>query len=192
MEEFKREIEKYIQGEIDSEWENLSSNLSIKTTSKREVVFRQTDICNDVIYILEGIAASENNESDKYVITRFFQYGNLCSNMVSASSKTLQADNVIAITNVKYVTIPLDCFMNLYLCSTGKIGIFFRKKILEHLVEAKNLISIKTSQVTEIQYSFLEENYPEIIEKTPSKYIAAFIGITPEALSRFLKKRNSS
>ena len=73
-----------------------------------------------------------------------------------------------------------------------KIGGFFRMKILEHLIEAKNFISIKTSTNTEVQYSFLESNYPEIIKHTPSKYIAAFIGITPEALSRFLKQLSSS
>ncbi|MEO0472984.1 MAG: Crp/Fnr family transcriptional regulator, partial [Bacteroidota bacterium] len=73
-----------------------------------------------------------------------------------------------------------------------KIGVFLRKKILEHLIEAKNFISMKTSTSTEAQYGFLESAYPEIIKHTPSKYIAAFIGITPEALSRFLKQRSSS
>lgn len=191
MEELKLEIEKYIQGKIGNEWKAFSSHLSINKASKRGIIFRQTDICDKVIYILEGIAASEYNEGDKYIITRFFQYGNLCTNMESAASKTLQSDNVIAITNMKYITIPLDRFMNLYLYSDS-IVIFLRKKILEHLIEAKHFISTKTSNDTEVQYSFLEKNYPNIIRQTPSKYIAAFMGITPEALSRFLKRRYSS
>ena len=191
MEKLKLEVEKYLQGRIDNEWKAFSSQLSVHTASKSEIIFRQTDICDSVIYVLEGIAASEYNEEDKSIISRFFQPGNLCSNMISAVSKTFASDNVIAITNMKYVAMPFDYFMNLYLYS-DKIGIFLRKKILEHLIEAKNIINIKTSSVTEVQYSFLEENYPEIIAKTPSKYVAAFIGITPEALSRFLKQRISS
>lgn len=191
MEKLKLEIEKYLQEGIDSEWKVFSSQLSVHTASKREIIFRQTDICDRVIYILEGIAASEYNEQGKFIISRFFQPSNLCSNMISAVSKTFASDNVIAITNMKYVAIPFDYFMNLYLYS-DKIGVFLREKILEHLIEAKHIISAKTSSVTEMQYRFLEENYPEIIAKTPSKYIAAFIGITPEALSRFLKQRLSS
>ncbi len=191
MEELKLEIEQYIQAKIDTEWKEFSSHLTVNTASKREIIFRQTEICDSVIYVLEGIAASEWNEEDKVVISRFFQAGNLCSNMISAVSKTIKSDNIIAITNVKYIAMPFDYFMNLYLYS-DKIGIFLRKKILEHLIEAKNFISIKTATVTEVQYSFMEEEYPEIIAKTPSKYIAAFMGITPEALSRFLKKRISS
>ncbi|MEO0727843.1 MAG: Crp/Fnr family transcriptional regulator [Bacteroidota bacterium] len=191
MERLKLEIEQYIPGGVEVEWEAFSSQLSVRTASKRELIFRQTDICDSVIYILEGIAASEYNEEDKFIISRFFQSGNLCSNMISAVSKTFASDNVIAITNVKYVAMPFDYFMDLYLHS-DRLGVFLRKKILEHLIEAKNIISIKTASVTEVQYSFLEENYPEIIAKTPSKYIAAFIGITPEALSRFLKQRIKS
>ena len=191
MEKLKLEVEKYIQEGIDIEWKAFSSQLSLNTASKREIIFRQTDICNSVIYILEGIAASEYNEEHKFIISRFFQSGNLCTNMISAVSKTIKSDNLIAITNMKYVAMPFDYFMELYLYS-DKIGIFLRKKILEHLIEAKHFISIKTSSITEVQYSFMEENYPEIIEKTPSKYIAAFMGITPEALSRFLRQRISS
>ncbi|HAA12611.1 MAG TPA: hypothetical protein DCE41_13325 [Cytophagales bacterium] len=191
METLKLEIEKYVQGEINTEWDEFLSHLELKMATKREIIFRQTDICDSVIYILEGIAASEYNKDDKVVISRFFQPGNLCTNLESVTSKTIQSDNVIAITNVRYVVMPFDYFMNLYLYS-DKVGIFLRKKILEHLMEAKSFINIKTSTVTEVQYSFIEENYPEIIERTPSKYIAAFIGITPEALSRFLKQRSSS
>jgi len=191
MEELKLEIEKYVQGKIDAEWEEFSSHLLVKTASKREIILRQTEICDKVIYILEGIAASEYNKEAKFIISRFFQSGNLCTNLVSATSNTLESDNVIAITNMKYLVMSYDYFMNLYLYS-DKIGIFLRGKILEHLIEAKNFISMKTANTTEVQYSFIEDNYPEIIAKTPSKYIAAFIGITPEALSRFLKQRYSS
>jgi CRP-like cAMP-binding protein len=191
MEKLKLEVKKYIRDDFDAEWNEFSSKLSINEASKREIIFRQTDICDKVIYILEGIAASEYNVEDKQIISRFFQNGNLCSNMVSAVSKTIQPDNVIAITHVKYIEIPFDYFIELYL-NSHKIGIFFRKKIIEHLIEAKNFISIKTSTITETQYAFLEKNYPSIIKNTPSKYIAAFIGITPEALSRFLKQRYSS
>jgi len=191
MELLKHEIEKYTQLSLNSEWEEFSSKLTLSTASKREIIFRQTEICNEVIYILKGIAASEYNIEDKLIITRFFQERNLCSNMVSAASKTIQSDNVIAITDVEYITLPFDYFMNIYLHS-DTIGVFLRKKILQHLIEAKNFISIKTSADTEVQYAFLEKDYPEIIRKTASKYIAAFIGITPEALSRFLKQRHSS
>lgn len=69
MEKLKLEIEKCLQGGIDSEWKGFSSQLSVHTASKREIIFRQTDICDRVIYILEGIAASEYNEEDKFIIS---------------------------------------------------------------------------------------------------------------------------
>ncbi|MFI3240298.1 MAG: hypothetical protein R3Y22_06890 [Bacteroidales bacterium] len=118
MEELKRAIEKYIQDTIDHEWAEFSTHLTISEASKREIIFRQTDICKKVIYILEGIAASEYNNEDKLIISRFFQSGNLCSNLSSATSRSIERDNVIAITNIKYIEIPFDYFMNLYLYSS--------------------------------------------------------------------------
>lgn len=191
MELLKQQVEAYAQTSIATEWDDFSANLTHKKAAKREMILRQTDVCDEVIYILEGVAASEYNEGDKRIISRFFQAGNLCSNMVSAATQSIQSDTVMAITQVSYLTIPLEYFTHSYLHS-HEIGIFFRKKILAHLIEAKNFITIKTSTSTEVQYAFLEQHYPEIIKHTPSKYIAAFMGITPEALSRFLKHRMSS
>ena len=188
MQILQSEIAQALPPGIKVDWEEFSSRLHVKKAAKREVILRQTEVCDKVIYILEGIAASEYNTDEQHIISRFFQPGNLCTNLVSASTQTLQSDNVIAITNLTYVAIPLDYFMDRYL-HDEKIGVFFRKKILQHLIEAKHFISMKTSTSTEGQYAFLETYYPEIIRKTPSKYIAAFIGITPEALSRFLKQR---
>ncbi|RQH27421.1 hypothetical protein D5R40_27840 [Okeania hirsuta] len=40
---------------------------------EKEIIFSQTDICDKVIYILEGIAASEYNEEDKFIISSSFK-----------------------------------------------------------------------------------------------------------------------
>jgi len=51
MEFLKKEIEQYTQNLIDSEWEDFALMLSLKTASKREVIFRQTDVCKKIIYL---------------------------------------------------------------------------------------------------------------------------------------------
>ena len=103
----------------------------------------------------------------------------------------LSSSMIIAITPITSLSIPYHLFYQYYLYSST-FGIFIRKKMLENMVEAKHFISFKTISDTETKYQFLEENYPEIIRDTPSKYIANFLGITPEALSRFLSRRYKS
>lgn len=188
MYNFKLEIEKFTKKLTDNEWSEFSAQCKIKYATKRKIIFRQTEVCKEILYITDGILASEYFNEDKLVITRFFKSGNFCTNILSAASYSLHSDNIVAITDVVFIIIPVKIFIDLYLYS-DTIGVFFRKKILENTIENKNFITIKTISDTEIKYQFLENNYPEVIKNIPSKYVAAFLGITAEALSRFLNKR---
>ena len=187
----QKQIKGYETSVSEDELMELSQQFSLKTFAKRDIVFSQTEVCQEVLIVLEGILASEFAQPDKTVISRFFRSGNLCSNLVSVIQQTLASDNIIAITPVTSIALPYPLFLKCYLHSST-FGIFLRKKLLENMVEAKHFISIKTISDTETKYQFLENNYPQIIRDTPSKYIANFLGITPEALSRFLARRYKS
>jgi len=160
-----------------------------KKYSKKSIIFSQTDLCDEVLFICDGIIASEYNlEDGKNVISRFFIENNLCTNLISTMTKTNSLDSIVAITDVSAISIPLKIFYQYYL-DDGGIGKYFRIKLLDNLLEAKSLISIKTVSKTEEKYEFLEKKYPIALQFIPAKDIASFMGITPEGLSRFLKKR---
>ncbi|HAA16027.1 MAG TPA: hypothetical protein DCE41_31715 [Cytophagales bacterium] len=188
MFELKEEISNYGVSISDDEWNHLSSLIQKKSARKREIIFQQTEPCNHVIYILKGITASIYHYDGKEVITRFFQKGNFSSNIVSAEEKRIASDSLIAITNLEYILIPFDTFIDFYLHSNS-IGLFIRKKLIENSIENKKFTTIKTIHETEIRYQFLEEHYPSLIKETPSKYIAKFLGLTSEGFSRFLSNR---
>ncbi len=48
---------------------------------------------------------------------------------------------------------------------------------------AKSLITYKSKQ----RYLNLIENHPRVIHRIPQKYIASYLGLTPESLSRLRK-----
>ncbi len=187
----KQEINSYQIRLMDAHWQEYATHFSERAFKKRDDIFKQTEVCRSILYITEGIAASQYIDDGETVITRFFRKGNFCANLISAAYSTLGSDNVIAITDVKGICMPFRLFQELYFHS-NTLGLFIRKKMLENNIEAKNFISIKTISNIEKKYHFMEEHYPEIIRNTPSKYIANFFGITPEWLSRFLKNRMSA
>ena len=69
------------------------------------------------------------------------------------------------------------------------IGRFIREKTMQTIFEDKIITSSKTLLTNEELDQFIRETYPEIIQRVPSKYIAQFIGITPESYSRLLKRQ---
>ncbi|MEL6633823.1 MAG: Crp/Fnr family transcriptional regulator [Bacteroidota bacterium] len=188
---FAQELEAITDNRDGREWDTFTQTCEVQSAKKRAVLFPQTEICNRVIYLMEGIVASEYRYEDKHVITRFFQKGNFSANIVSAATGALAGDNLIAITDVVFISIPFDQFIEWYLHS-DYMGLFIRKKIIQNSLENKHFTTIKTISSTEKRYQFLENHYPEVIRHTPSKHIASFLGISPEALSRFLSKRYKS
>ncbi|MEM6737994.1 MAG: hypothetical protein AAGF85_13985 [Bacteroidota bacterium] len=191
LNEFKREVASFDVKMSDAEWSHLSDVIQVKTARKKEVIFSQTQLCRHVIYLMSGITATIYLYDDKEVVTRFFQKGNFSTNIVSAESKSLASDILVAITDVEYLLLPFDFFLDSFFHS-NTFGLFVRKKLMGMIIENKKNTTIKTINDTEIKYQFLEENYPDILRHTPSKYIAKYLGVTPEGYSRFLSNRRLS
>ncbi|MEM9794728.1 MAG: hypothetical protein AAF848_17440, partial [Pseudomonadota bacterium] len=74
----------------------------------------------------------------------------------------------------------------------GVFGQYLRIKAMETLILDKDILCAKTSNDTEVQYSFLERSFPEVVQRATQKDVARFIGVTPQGLNRFLRNRKSS
>ncbi|MEM9328888.1 MAG: hypothetical protein AAGA85_24705 [Bacteroidota bacterium] len=172
----------------EAEWDAFQTRLTPVSFKKGEDVFPATEICNKVLFITHGVLASEYHFNNDLTITRFFKSKGHCSNIISLFQQKVAHDRIFAITNVEGVIVPVDLWQEHYLYSDG-IGLYFRKKMIEILLEDKEFMTIKTLSGVQGKLAFLQENYPEVILETPWKYIANFMGVTPAWLSRTLKKK---
>ncbi|MEM8847692.1 MAG: hypothetical protein AAGD17_11375, partial [Bacteroidota bacterium] len=112
---------------------------------------------------------------------------NLCSNISSFLTQTVVNDVVSAVTYTEGIFIPQRLFNKSYLYSKG-IGLYFRKRLLENLLEDKMFISIKSMGI-DSKLDFLYSEYPEIIHDVSWKKIANFLGVTPQWLSKKINNR---
>lgn len=185
---FKTEVLQYTDILSEDDWHFFQLQLKPVSYLKGEEVFSRTEVCKMVLFISEGLLASEFHTEEEYIINRFFKPNDLCANLVSLLTEQLANDRLFAVTNVAGVLIPYQLMMENYLHSTS-IGIYFRKKVLETMLADKHFMSVKTISGVEPKLTFLQENYPEVILHTPWKYIASFMGVTPSWLSRKLKQQ---
>ena len=184
---FKKEVLRYYPKLSEEEWNAFQHLIVPMIYKKGAVIFPQTEVCKQVLFITEGLTASEYHSATASSITRFFKSNGLCTNVLSLFYEAVNDDRVFAITQVKGILIPKDVFLEYYLHSEG-IGLYFRQRLLEVIIEDKKFITTKTIGGVKAQLSFLQEEYPEVILETPWKYIANFMGVTPAWLSRVLKK----
>lgn len=170
----------------DEEWKKLLRNSGLKHFKKNEIILKKDFRYSDVLFVAEGILASEFTIHEKTVIGRFFRPGNLCTNFDSLLNQTISRYQIVSITSCTVISIPATDFMEYYNngISFGKI---LRNTILEIIAEDILITDMKLLYGKNEMIDFVRTHYPDIMQKVPYKYIALFLGITPEAYSRILK-----
>ena len=127
--EFKSEIASYGISIPEEEWNYFLNITEVKTAKKKEVIFSHTELCNHVIYLMSGITATIYSYEDKEVVTRFFQKGNFNTNIVSAESRSLASDILVAITDIEYLLLPFSFFLDSFL-NSNTFGLFVNQESL--------------------------------------------------------------
>ena len=173
------------------EWDLIKKRCAKVHVNAGETIQSQARVADSWIFLSLGVAASEQTLLDgASTIARFFEPGNICANLTSAWTRDIASDDLIAVTDVAGLAIPDEIFRRQYL-EGGFFGTYLRLKMMEAYLFAKELIVTKTSGQTEIRYQFLEQHHENIIGNVPQKDIARFLGVTPQGLSRFLRRRAS-
>ncbi|NML70383.1 Crp/Fnr family transcriptional regulator [Chryseobacterium sp. RP-3-3] len=102
-------------------------------------------------------------------------------------SQTRSEDHVECITDCELLRITkenLDQLVNSSQSMKDFSISVFQQSIAYHENRSKELSVLNAEQ----RYLKLIENYPEIIQNVPIQYIASFLGMKPESLSRIRKK----
>lgn len=174
-----------------SEWDAIAQRCQYVHVPARKRIQNQAHVADSWVFLSDGIAASEQTWLDgSSTIARFFEPGNICANLTSVWTRDIAADDLLAVTDVAGLAIPNSIFRQQYL-EGGFFGTYLRFKMMEAHLFAKELVCAKTSAQTETRYQFLEEHHQSVIGSVPKRDIARFLGITPQGLSRFLRRRNS-
>ncbi|MDQ1096444.1 MULTISPECIES: Crp/Fnr family transcriptional regulator [Chryseobacterium] len=171
----------------DAEWKDLLDHSVLKSFRKNEIILKRDFRYSDVIFVAEGVLASEFTINEKKVIGRFFQPGNLCTNFDSLLHHTVSRYQIVSITPCTIISIAGSDFMRYY--NNGiSLGKILRNTVLEIIAEDILITDMKLLYGKSEMIEFIRTHYPDIAKKVPYKYIAQFLGITPEAYSRILKQ----
>lgn len=78
--------------------------------------------------------------------------------------------------------------VELYVAADADISVFYQNLIVNTLLIESDFKSKLICLNAEELYKYLIDNYPELIRDVPSKYIAEFMGISPQWLSKIKHK----
>ena len=171
----------------DMEWWMYSSKLKEVTYLKGSQLLKKGEVENEMSFIKEGIVRyyipSEENET-----TFEFCFENeFCVGYDSYISREPARYNIEALTDVTVWVISYKDLQHLY--NTTYAGNVIGRKMAELMYQIKfdRELSLLTKSAEE-RYLQLFKVSPNLIQNIPLKFIASYIGVTPQALSRIRKR----
>ncbi len=165
----------------------IENSFSVKRLSKGDLWIKEGQYCNHVAYINKGIFRIFYKDEYGSEISCFFMpKHNFISSYTSFLTQTPTKENIEAIDDVELLIINRD--------DLEKLSKKVRKIETWRRVIAENLFILMERRIAMLQSKTAQERYEDmmkengdIILKIPLQYIASFLGITPQHLSRLRK-----
>lgn len=189
MDEFSS-IRNYVSRFItftDEEWRMHQSMLVRRFLKKGEFLLRAGEVCNHVTFINKGFVRVFNIVNESELTVNFAFDGNYVTDYSSFVSRQPSVDFIVAMEDLEVMQLnhaDMHAAFEKYPV-WQKFGRLIAEYILIFATErSRGLLFL----CPEERYLKLMKDRPKVIANVPLKYIASYLGITPEALSRIRKR----
>ncbi len=173
----------------DNDWKFFTSKLALIKIKKRTKILKIGEVENHISFINKGVVRFYIPKEDKEKeITFGFCFSN---EFVSAYDSFLTQQPSLyeleALTDIEMWSISYDDLQEVY--SKTSIGNALGRLSSErlYLIKSKREQSL-LNETAEERYLKLFDERPKLIKEIPLKYIASYIGVTAQALSRIRKR----
>jgi CRP-like cAMP-binding protein len=179
-----------------SNWVNLSeadieriySKLSIKDYDKTDILVKQEQVCTSLNFVISGIYRVFQLKNEKE-ITSYFNYESrnpLVASFVSLLKQEPSNEIIECLQPGKLISIAYTDWVSLYKVSQS-FNTFGRLMAEFNYILAIERIESLQYQSASDRYDMFIKHYPNLLNLIPHHYIASYLGVTPESLSRIRK-----
>jgi CRP-like cAMP-binding protein len=171
----------------EKDWELFSTLLEKRAYPRKTRILKAGDIENYVSYVAKGIVRYFVEEEEKDITFDIAFEDNLAAAYDSFLTRTPVLYSAEALVDTELWSIHYDDLQRVYAGSA--VGDRVGRLAAERLYIRKNkrqLTLLKDS--AEQRYLDLLNEHSHFLQSVPLKYLASYIGITPQALSRIRRR----
>lgn len=186
--DLKTSFDKYVSLPIEF-WESIVDLGEIITVERETAIKEPYQIENYLCFILKGSGGILLWNKNNFVCTDMVLDQDFLCDYLSFITRRETPYEVItfeksSLFRISYAS--LSAFLN-----KSEYGDLFWRYSTEALYIDKHLQLIQlVTQTAENIYRLMIEHQPDIVQRIPQKYIASYLGITPQSLSRIRRKKN--
>jgi CRP-like cAMP-binding protein len=154
---------------------------------KGKLLLKAGQVCEHIYFIRKGAVRGFIKEGTKDITTWITAENEVVSSISALDMKTPALENMQAIENCELLALTYDNFQELYV-KFPEFNIVARKVLQKYYQDAEGRAFIVRLTNAENKYQLFITRYGHLANRIPLKYIASFLGITLETLSRVRKK----
>lgn len=161
---------------------------TVKELKKGDTLISKGERCNDIFFIDSGLLRGYYyNDEEKEITHWFAREGEFATSFYAFITRTASLEYIEALEDCELVQLAYSKLQHLYATfpETERIG-----RLLTEAYYIKlegRLLGLQFTTAKERYDSLLGEN-PSLIQRAPLGYIASYLGITQETLSRIRAK----
>lgn len=170
------------------EAELLKQFFTLKKVRKRQYMLNEGEVCKYNLFVAKGLLRAFGVEENGYEqVVQFAVEGWWISDLNSFFSGDVAVYNIEALEDCELLLLTRQS-MDKMLEKLPKMERYFRLLMQNHIVALRQRIIASQRHSAEERYIKLIEGFPTILARVPQQYIASYLGMTPETLSRVRKQ----
>ena len=170
-----------------TDWEFFTSRLQCRAFAKKEPVLAAGTVEQYVNFIDSGIIRYFVMEEEKDITFEIAFENSFATAYDSFLTRTPVQYAGEALTDIVLWSIRYDDLQEMYAMTS--VGDRVGRLAAEELYIRKNRRQMSfLKDDAETRYLMLMKDYPHLLQHVPLKYLASYIGITPQALSRIRRR----
>ncbi len=172
-----------------NEWQEILACFEKRIIEKDEIILEEGKVCRHIYFVEDGLfrfyILKDGNE-----ITKFFtEAPYFFTSQASFNAQKQATENIQAIEKSVVWQINYSQVMDLYRLKSWTD--FARKIIQEVQFFTEEILEELQTETAEFRYEKMLNNEPQLVQRVPLKYLASYLGIAPQSLSRIRKKMAS-
>jgi CRP-like cAMP-binding protein len=157
---------------------------------KGKLLLKAGDICGHIYFIKKGAVRGFIKEGNRDITTWITAENEMVSSISGFDRKEPALENMQAIENCELLALAYADLQNLY-TQFPEFNIVARKLLQKYYEDAEGRAFIARLTNAENKYNLFLIRYGHLSNRIPLKYVASFLGITLETLSRVRKRLSS-